>query len=164
MLGRLRLAFAHPKHQLPTRGKVLTGCNWLHCYVAGALFKRDVSSVPAGVAVTAASITVRVYNQTNSVYGFWEMQGAWNEAGVTWNNAQPLSNRGDQVGSFSPTSQGGYTINLNADGVALVHRWIDSGVNDGVLIQSGGTNNGIDMRSSEYGTQNQRPTLTISYQ
>lgn len=114
--------------------------------------------------MTAASITVRVYNQTNSVYGFWEMQGAWNEAGVTWNNAQPLSNRGDQVGSFSPTSQGGYTINLNADGVALVHRWIDSGVNDGVLIQSSGINNGIDMRSSEYGTQNQRPTLTISYQ
>lgn len=128
------------------------------------LLKWDLSTIPAGATVTAASITLRVFNKSNSDYVLWEQTSGWNESGVTWNNADPASHRGAQIGSFTPTSTGSFTIDLNASGIALLQGWIDGNSNDGISIQSSGTYNGIDMRSSEYGTQSHRPLLTLTYE
>ena len=129
-----------------------------------ALLQWDVSSIPAGVTVTDASITLRVNNRTNNVYNFWEMLASWNEGSATWNNTLPESNRGVGIGNFTPTSTGTYTINLNSAGISLVQSWIDGGVNNGITIESGGTRNGVQVRSSEYGTQSRRPLLSITYE
>ena len=128
-----------------------------------SLLKWDVSLIPAGVTVTNAFITLQVFNSSNRQYDLWEMLAGWNEAGATWDNTQPVSNRGSLVGSFNPTSTGSFTIDLDAKGIALVQSWIEGAANNGISVASGGTLNGIDMRSSEYNKLSQRPMLTITY-
>ncbi len=129
-----------------------------------SLLKWDVSSLPVGANVISASITLQVFNRSNDTYNLWEMLAGWSEASATWDNTDPAANRGAQVGSFNPTSTGAVTINLNATGIALVQRWIEGAENNGITVQSGGTSDGIDIRSSEYDTQSQRPLLTITYE
>ena len=128
------------------------------------LFKWDVSSIPAGATVTSASIYFRVNNRTNNVYNLWSMLASWSEGSATWNNTQPKTNRGSFIGSFSATSTGNYTINLNSTGISLVQSWIDGASNNGITMESGGTRNGVQVRSSEYSTQSRRPTLIITYE
>jgi len=69
------------------------------------------------------------------------------------------------IGSFLPSATGSYTVQLNSAGISLVQGWIDgSAANNGFMIVDGGTSDGVDLRSSEYGTQAQRPKLNITYQ
>ena len=128
------------------------------------LLKWDVSSIPTGATVTSAILTLQVHNRTSNVYNFWSMLQSWSESTATWNNTLPESNRGVKVANFTPSSTGEYQIVLNASGIALVQSWINGAANNGVTIESGGTRNGIDMRSSEYSSQSQRPKLTITYE
>lgn len=129
-----------------------------------SLLKWDVSSIPSGATVVSAAISLQVFNQTNGAYNLWAMLAGWSEGSATWSNTLPESNRGSQIGGFSPTSTGGYQINLNAAGIALVQGWINGSGNNGIMIETGGTTDGVDMRSSEYGTSSQRPGLTVVYQ
>ncbi len=128
-----------------------------------SLLKWDVSSIPAGATVTEATITLYVFNATNNKYNFWDFEQSWAESSATWSNTNPENNRGANIGSFTPTSTGTKVITLDADGRAMIERWINGGANDGISIESAGTRNGIDMRSSEYGTQSVRPKLTVTY-
>ena len=59
---------------------------------------------------------------------------------------------------------GAKTIILNAAGVAMVQGWVNGTVaNNGLLIKSASTTDGLDIRSSEYSTVASRPMLTIQY-
>lgn len=98
--------------------------------------KWDVSSIPAGSTVTEVAITLQVHNKTNHLYQLWEMLAPWTESSATWNNTQPDSNTGANVSSFTPTSTGSYTINLNADGIALVQSWIDGATNNRLTLHN----------------------------
>ena len=70
-----------------------------------------------------------------------------------------------QIGNFTPNSTGNYEVTLNAAGIALIQSWVSgTATNNGLSIESGGTRNGLEMRSSEYSTQSQRPKLTITYE
>ena len=128
-----------------------------------SLLKWDVSSIPANATVTEVKITLNVFNPTNNTYNLWDFEQSWSENSATWSNTNPENNRGAKVGSFAPTSTGTKTIALDANGRAMVERWISGGANDGISIESNSTNNGIDMRSSEYSTQSLRPKLTVTY-
>ena len=46
----------------------------------------------------------------------------------------------------------------------MVQSWVNGGINDGFSLASAGTRDGIDIWSSEYRDQTQRPKLTITYQ
>jgi len=129
-----------------------------------SLLKWDTSDIPLGTTVTEAKITLQVHNRTDAAYNLWEMQSSWDERNATWANSAPESNRGARIGRFTASSTGNYTITLNRAGLALVQRWIDGLDNNGITIESSGTRNGLDMRSSEYSTRSQRPMLTIRYQ
>lgn len=130
-----------------------------------SLLKWNLSSIPAGSTVVSAALTVQVFNQTNNAYNLWAMLAPWSEGGATWNNTLPkTTNRGAQLGSFTPTATGSFQINLNAAGIALVQGWINGSANNGLMIGTAGTTDGIDLRSSQYGTVAQRPRLTITYQ
>ena len=129
-----------------------------------ALLSWDVSAIPPGATILSASITLQVFNKSNNVYNLWRMNQAWQEDAATWSNTEPELNRGVKVGSFTPTSTGSYTIDLNSNGLSMIAGWINGGGNDGVTIESGGTRNGIDMRSREYDSMAQRPKLTVTYQ
>lgn len=129
-----------------------------------SLLKWDINTqIPQGSTVTQASITLQVFNKSNNNYDIWGLNQSWDDSSATWSNTQPDSNLGDQVGSFTPNSTGSFTINLNATGIALIQSWVDGSNNNGFVIRSGGTNNGIDIRSNEYGTVSQRPKLSITF-
>ncbi|MFB3076754.1 MAG: fibronectin type III domain-containing protein, partial [Lysobacterales bacterium] len=66
--------------------------------------------------------------------------------------------------TFNAGSTGPITINLNADGIALVQSWIANGAaNKGIIIADSVTSNGADFDSSESSTAMSRPRLEVTY-
>ncbi|WP_133717483.1 DNRLRE domain-containing protein [Methylocaldum gracile] len=129
------------------------------------LMKWNVSSIPAMATVTNATVTLRVSNLSNGTYNLYAVNTAWTEGGATWNSVDPLNNQGVLIGSFQPSATGTHTIQLNGAGISLVQGWVNgAAANNGLMIVDGGTSDGVDLRSSEYGTQSQRPKLTVTYQ
>ncbi len=122
--------------------------NSLYGEIAGIL-KWDISSIPNTAAVTSASITINLTNNSSGDYNFLEQTGAWTEGTVTWND---FNFGGTVLGTIPAFASGNTTINLNASGVALVQAWVDGSTpNDGLLVRTGGTNNSIAFDSSESG-------------
>jgi len=129
------------------------------------LMKWTVSSIPSSATVTNATVTLRVSNKSGGNYNLYAVNTAWTEGNAIWNSVNPLANQGLLIGSFLPSATGSYTIQLNSAGISLVQSWVNgSAVNNGFMIVDGGTSDGVDLRSSEYGTQAQRPKLTVTYQ
>jgi hypothetical protein len=128
------------------------------------LLKWNVSSIPAGKAVTVASVTLQVFDPSSGTYNLHSMNASWSEASATWSNTVPPNNAGNLIGSITPSSNGTYTITLNSAGLALVQGWINGSANNGIMVIDAGSTNGVDFRSSEYGTQSMRPKLTVTYQ
>jgi len=127
-----------------------------------ALLKWDISAVPSGVTVTDASITLHITNRSDDDYGLYTMNGYWGEHDVTWYRADVGANQGSRVALFNPTSNRAYTISIDT---ALVQGWLDGSiVNNGILVRTEGTKDGIIFPSSEYQTTQQRPMLSVSYQ
>jgi len=112
-----------------------------------AILQWDISSIPPGNTIQAASITLSVTNPSADTYELYEMKRDWVEIGATWNNyssgntwqqsgAQGTNDRGaDVLGTISASSTGLYVINLNNDGITLVQRWVnDPSTNHGMII------------------------------
>lgn len=129
------------------------------------LLKWDVSAVPATASVNGASVILQVNDRSLGSYGLYAMKGSWNEATSTWSNSNVNANQGIQIASINPNPTGSYTVTLNAAGVALVQAWVNGSMaNNGLMIRTTGTTDGMISRSSEYSTSSQRPALTIAYQ
>jgi hypothetical protein len=141
-----------------------------------ALLKWDVSVIPAGKTVTAASITVHVTDASTQTYQLYQLKRTWTESGATWNayasgtawqtaGADGANDRGTTVlGTVTGSATGNQTIALNAAGIALVQGWVDgTSANQGILVMNASNTNGLDFRSSETGTASQRPRLTVTY-
>lgn len=130
-----------------------------------ALLKWSVASIPASASVTNATVTLRVSNASAGTYKLYARNASWSEGSVTWANGNIAGSQGTEIGSFTPTATGSHTLTLNAAGIALVQGWVNgSQANNGFTIRASGTSDGVDMRSSEYGTASQRPALTVTYQ
>jgi hypothetical protein len=130
-----------------------------------ALLKWNVSQIPASAAVTNAKLTLRVTNISNGSYGLYAVNTAWGESDATWNSVNPLNNAGALIGTIVPSTLSSKVIQLNSAGISLVQGWVSgSAANNGIMIVDSGTSDGTAFRSSEYGTQSQRPTLTVTYQ
>jgi hypothetical protein len=132
-----------------------------------SFLKWDVSSIPAGARITGVSLTINTYDGSDEKHNIRAIKTAWSESSATWSNMQPQENRGTKLGSFSSVSPGSYSINFNVDGISLVQSWINGAANNGFSIENNAMHHGsdgIDMRSSEYSTQTERPKLTITYQ
>ena len=130
-----------------------------------SVLKWDASAIPGSATVDSASVTLQVFNKSSGTYKLYAVNAAWSEGSVTYSSLDPLNNMGVEIGSFTPSSTGSKQITLNAAGIALVQDWVDdSGANNGFLIMDASSTDGLDMRSSEYGTVSQRPMLTVTYQ
>lgn len=128
------------------------------------LLQWDVSSIPNTAIVTGVSVVLDVFNRSSGEYRLSVMEQVWSESTATWNNTAPTSHRGALLASFIPSNTDVYDIELNAAAIALVQAWVQGSTpNHGVMIESAGSNNGIDMRSSEYASWAQRPKLKIEY-
>jgi PKD repeat protein len=134
----------------------------------------DVSYIPPTANIDSARIH---FNATNpggpySCYGLlraWvESEATWNEAssGTSWLTAGALdaSDRGNTVLCTFSAATGSLSIDLNADGIALVQSWVDgSAGNHGIVISDPGTSNGVDMDSRESSGAMNRPRLEVTY-
>lgn len=129
-----------------------------------ALMKWNVSAIPAAATVQSATLGLTVSNASAGVYNIYQYNKAWVESTATWSNQTADSYLGPLVGTITATTTGTKTITLNAAGVAMVQGWVKGTVaNNGLLIKSAGTTDGLDIRASEYSTVASRPTLTIQY-
>jgi hypothetical protein len=146
-------------------------------YDAYALARFDLSGVPAGTKVTAATLRLNVTNATTGVYNVYALKRYWSETQATWNAAQTGTSWGTAgakattdrestlLGTASPSAVGGYDLRLNAAGVAKVQSWIDSPAgNRGLILASTGTTNGFDFSSRQAANAALRPTLRLAYE
>jgi hypothetical protein len=142
-----------------------------------ALMRWDLSAIPVGKTVTAVSLTFTVSNRSTQSYEFYALRRMWVEAEATWNQAAAgmawqtpgangVADRESTVlASVLWSSTGTKTVSLTPDGVAKVQEWIDAPAsNYGFILMDYAQSDGLDVRSSEYGTVSQRPILTITYQ
>ena len=140
------------------------------------LLSWDVSSIPTGKTVTSASLVINVTQGSNQTYTIYEMKRNWTEGQATWleyqngigwqtAGAEGSSDRGaTALGTISTTVTGLTTINLNADGIALVQSWVNTpAANYGVIISGGTTDADFLFTSSEGATQSLRPKLVVNY-
>ncbi len=123
----------------------------------------DISAVPASATVQSAFITLELFDISSGPYEIYSIDVAWNESTVNWNDIAP--NTGTTLLGTIPAGQSGENvIILNTDGIQLIQSWVDGSIfNNGIVIKSGGTNNGIDIRSSEAAIAGTRPKLTLAY-
>lgn len=138
------------------------------------LMRWDVSAIPAGSTVQSATLTVQVTSATVNTYNAWAVLRPWAEADVTWNDAKATdpwatagalgaTDRGAlSLGTFTGAT-GVRTIDLNANGVAVVQSWVNGGVNAGIVFADSFNTDGVDFISSEGSQPAQRPRLTVTY-
>lgn len=141
-----------------------------------ALFKWDISDVAPGSVVTSASITLNIVNRSTQTYELYEVLRPWVERRATWNDfdsgnawdvpgAQGAGDRGSTaVGDFTATTKGLVTIDLNAEGIALVQQWVNNPEsNYGVILQDYANTDGMGFHSSEHSDVGTRPTLSLNF-
>jgi len=141
------------------------------------LLKWEDLNIPAGSTVQSATITLNVTNSSGGTYELYELKRSWSETEATWNKdasgdewqtpgAKGTSDRGTTVlGTVAASSIGKRTVDLNADGVALIQSWVDSpSKNQGFMLYDGSETDGLAFDSSEASTASNRPKLTITYE
>jgi len=137
------------------------------------LVKWAIAGIPTGSIVQSVTLTFRIVDSTGHTYTLYDAARAWTESQATWNlaatgnawgtpGALASSDRGASVGTITG-STGARTVTLNAAGVAMVQRWVNGGLNAGVIMAHATNTNGLDLASSEHSTVSYRPTLAITY-
>lgn len=129
-----------------------------------SLLKWNLTGIPGTATVKSVRVMLQAFNPSAGTYRLYARNAAWAESSATWSNANVAGNQGAEIGSFVPNANGLHTIALNAAGIALVQGWLNGTMaNNGLTVRSA-SSDGVDFRSSEYGTVSQRPTLSITYQ
>lgn len=143
-----------------------------------ALVAWDVSAIPPGSVVRAASMTLAT-SSSHDAYGVFEVLRPWIETQATWQEAStgvawdlPGAAAGTDRGTMllgvipnvNPPGAGPVTIALDGDGVAAVQRWVDDrSHNHGLIIFDAASDNGFSFSSRQSGVAEERPRLTILY-
>lgn len=126
------------------------------------IFGSGIGQIPLDATIISAALEYVVWNTGNSA-DVNEVSIQWTE-NATYNNfggevgVQP-DDYGTSLGSASGSSIGSHSINVTT---SLAAWSADPSLNNGWIFRPTGTD-GVDARSSEYGTTNQRPKLTVQY-
>jgi hypothetical protein len=136
----------------------------------------DISAIPAGAIVEAATITLQVENPSGNLYpayqvlrDWYEVEATWQDyaSGVAWNvpGASGLADRGATVvAEVAGAAAGSVEVPLNEAGLAMVQDWLDgSAANYGIIIASPSNGDGLDLSSREATAANAHPRLAITY-
>ncbi|MES9905041.1 MAG: ImpA family metalloprotease, partial [Sedimenticola sp.] len=84
--------------------------------------------------------------------GAYQLHGinqAWSEATADWSIADNFS---DPIAQFTLASLGEHTVEISSGGLSVVQSWLDGTSNYGLLLKTGGTSNGLDVKSRESGS------------
>jgi hypothetical protein len=139
----------------------------------------DISSVPAGSRVRRVILALTATDGTGLIdpYFVFALRRQWEESAVTWERptSTQLWQRGGgggaqdsdntRLGTFRPVFTGPFTIELNADGIDVVQRWVDDpSTNFGFLFANDDNGDGMEIATSEAATASARPRLIIETQ
>jgi LPXTG-site transpeptidase (sortase) family protein len=137
------------------------------------LLKWDISQIPTGSEVLAATLVFNILTPTVDTYPIYQVLKPWvfNQAnwinyagGSAWEapGAVGATDRGTQVlGSFAPMQTGTYTINLNR---ATVQSWVNNPImNNGIIIADSSGSAPVIFDSAESTTPANRPILRITF-
>ena len=144
-----------------------------------ALMRFDVSTIPPGSTITAATLTLNITNLTTGGTPFdlrilvrpWsESQATWNESmtGTTWGGggARGLDggapDRSTAVfATLKPPVTGKLDIPFDASGIAVVQKWVNDPTNNfGFQFDTKNNSDGISFTSSE---SEMPPRLSITF-
>jgi acid phosphatase type 7 len=112
----------------------------------------NLSDISPGAMVVSATL-VLTQSDAGSNVEVHPVLGAWNESSITY-NTQPAV--GSTLTTFSASSNGEKRIDITS----LAQQWVNGGALNGVQLYPTGSD-GVDFRSSEYGTATQRPRFEI---
>jgi hypothetical protein len=143
------------------------------------LYQWDVSSIDAGVTVSASSITIYCSSATDntktSYVKVYRLLRSWVEAQVTWNSYSSGNSWGEagafgstdceqaEIGSFDALDVGSYQFSITA---SKVQEWISGSLaNNGLLMkdQESLSNSYKRYDSKESATESYRPVLSVTY-
>ena len=150
----------------------------------GALLRWNLSSIPSGATITAASLTLNVTNATANTYSLYDLKRNWVEgnnngargSGASWNyygaaaglwgtgGAQNTTSDRNNTNLWNATSiaAGSQTRALNSSGLAVVQSWVNTpSSNQGLTIQNYAASNDNLIFTSSEGTA--KPKLNITY-
>lgn len=142
-----------------------------------ALLRWDVSAVPRGSKVLAATLTFDVANKTTDWYEVYEVKRDWAEGEVSWGCSSagkswevpgasgPLDRGPEVLGRAGPRTIGVHSFDMAPQGIALVQSWVDAPpTNHGIVIANSTNTNGMDLKSRETASPGARPKLTVVYE
>ncbi len=157
----------------------------------GSLYQWDLSSISSTAVVSAANITFYVTNGSEYAFNLYNLIQEWEEGsgdgsetedGATWDTydgsnewgeegASSTTNDRDDVNLWDSESSdfettGSVTIDLNADGLAVVQGWIDGSLdNNGLTLQNytGANENDYWIVASKEHESYDGPTINITY-
>jgi len=126
--------------------------------------------IPPGSVISSATLNLRVFNQGSGMKAH-RMLVTWSESS-TWNSLNGGIQTNDaEAGSAILSSLGADNDSANVltglrslSITSAVQAWANGSANFGIaLIPYTNGTDGIDFRSSEYGTASERPYLTVTY-
>lgn len=126
-----------------------------------ALLKWDLSSITG--AVQSASLTLNITDHSGGqAYDLLEALTSWAENSATW-NTKPAAGT-TVLGVTAPTANGLVTVNLNANGLAVLQNWLNfPAKNYGLYLSKTTATDTLRLDSRERSTANLRPKLTITF-
>jgi hypothetical protein len=134
------------------------------------LIKFDVSSIPAGVAITSATLRLNETTSTGSGsynIGLYKIKASWSETTATWSNFSASTNYDTTQLAVTSVATGSTGFKEWTLPVALINEWKD-GVptpNYGLALvyESSSNNNYFQFAAKENATAASRPQLVINY-
>lgn len=144
---------------------------------ATALLRFDVTAIPPGSTITAASLTLNVTNPSSgAAFVIAPLTRPWTESQATWTQAasgqrwgapgalDPSDRGGTPLASFLPKATGTHVVPFNAAGLATLRAWVNApSLNFGVVVDPVNNMDGLGFSSSEAATLGDRPALTVTY-
>ena len=115
-----------------------------------ALIFFDLSSIPAGATINSAVLKLQATQVGGSItIGAYQINQAWVETSMTWNQSQAGTNWSTAGGTFNSTALASITTNSvgqhSFDITTLAQGWVNGSItNDGVLI--GNPDGGVTAR------------------
>jgi hypothetical protein len=147
-----------------------------HCLVKFPnIFGTGPNQIPPGSAILSATLIMYMTDPGNggtdcpTVYqvaeSWVESEGTWNDrqTGVSWTDAGADGPTSRSTSEGIITCDTGMGVYESIDVTTSVQNWSNGEPNEGWVFVNGPNGDGIDYRSSDYGTVAQRPELQVDY-